>query len=123
MTGKALRLRDYIAHILGAIERIETYVAGIDHASFLRATLVQDAVIRNFEVIGEAANKIRSADPAFAQRYPDLRLDLAYRMRNALIHGYDAINLSTVWNTIQDDVPILRQQMISLLRDGGLHPG
>ena len=78
---------------------------------------MQDAVIRNFEVIGEAASKIQATDPAFAQRYPELRLDLAYRMRNALIHGYDAVNLSTVWNTIETDLPILKEQVTAALRN------
>ena len=55
-------------------------------------------MIRNFEIIGEAASKIIAADPGFARQHPDLRLDLAYRMRNALIHGYDAVNLETVWS-------------------------
>ena len=124
MSGeKAGRRQDYVEHILGAIERIEAYVSDVDQSGFMSSTLVQDAIIRNFEVIGEAANKIRSVDPSFLQRYPDVRLDLAYRMRNALIHGYESVNLSVVWNTIQSDVPILKQQMNSLLRDGGLHQG
>ncbi len=79
-------------------------------------TLVQDAVIRNFKVIGEAANKIRLADPDPTQHNPRLRLDLAYRMRNALIHGYDSVNLGTVWNTIQSDLPPLKHQKDDLLR-------
>ena len=54
---KALQVQDYIEHMLGAIERIESYVHDLDQAAFERNTLVQDAVIRNFEMIGEAANK------------------------------------------------------------------
>ncbi|MFZ2109031.1 MAG: HepT-like ribonuclease domain-containing protein [Roseiarcus sp.] len=111
---KALRVQDYIEHMLRAIERIESYVHDLDHAAFERNTLVQDAVIRNFEIIGEAANKIQLADSTFAQRHPELRLDLAYRMRNALIHGYDSVNLSTIWNTIQSDLPTLRRQLANV---------
>ena len=85
---KALRVQDYIQHIIAAIERIETYLQGFDLMAFIESTLVQDAVIRNFEIIGEAAGKIQAADSAFARNNPQLRLDLAYRMRNALIHGY-----------------------------------
>jgi uncharacterized protein with HEPN domain len=73
---KALRVQDYIEHILGAVERIESYVHDLDQAAFESNTLVQDAVIRNFEIIGEAANKIQLADSTFAQRHPQLRLDL-----------------------------------------------
>jgi uncharacterized protein with HEPN domain len=113
---KALRVQDYIQHIVAAIERIETYVQGFDLTAFIESSLVQDAVIRNFEIIGEAASKIQTADTAFTQNHPQLRLDLAYRMRNALIHGYESVNLVTVWNTIQNDLPILKRQMAALLQ-------
>ncbi len=92
---KAPRVQDYIQHIVAAIERIETYVAGLDLTAFLESSLVQDAVIRNFEIIGEAAGKTQATDAAFAQSHPQLRLDLAYSMRNALIHGYDSVTLVT----------------------------
>ena len=67
---KALRVQDYMQHIVAAIERIETYVQGFDLTAFIESSLVQDAVIRNFEIIGEAASKIQAADTAFAQRNP-----------------------------------------------------
>jgi uncharacterized protein with HEPN domain len=115
MTGKkALRILDYIEHIIVAITRIESYVEGLDCAAFIENSLVQDAVIRNFEIIGEAANKIRTVDDRFAQRHPRLRLELAYAMRNALAHGYDSVNLSTVWNTIHNDLPAMKQQLMEI---------
>jgi uncharacterized protein with HEPN domain len=113
---KALRVPDYIEHIVEAITRIEAYVSGLDQSAFVANTLVQDAVIRNFEIIGEAANKIQTVDAAFAHLHPDLRLEQAYRMRNALAHGYASVNLRTVWNTIQSDLPILKQQLTAILR-------
>jgi uncharacterized protein with HEPN domain len=113
---KASRVQDCIEHILGAIGRIETYVQGLDLAALSRNTLVQDAVIRNFADIGEAANKIQVADASFAKRHPQLRLDLAYRMRNALIHGYDSVNLVTLWNTVHNDLPILKRQLTAIDR-------
>ena len=65
--GKASRVQDCIEHRLGAIGRIESYVQGLDPASFSGSPLVQDAaVIRNFEIIGEAANKIQAVDISFA---------------------------------------------------------
>lgn len=65
---KALRVRDYIEHIIVAITRIESYVEGPDRAAFIKTSLVQDAVIRKFEIIGEAANKIRTVDAGCAQQ-------------------------------------------------------
>jgi uncharacterized protein with HEPN domain len=98
------------------VDRVENYVGGLKRSMLEQNTLVQDAVIRNFKIIGEAANKIRPADPDPTQHNPRMRLDLAYRMRNALIHGYDSVNLGTVWNTIQTDLPPLKHQMDDLLR-------
>ena len=122
--GKVTRVRDYSEHILTAIGRIEAYVHGLNLPAFEQNTLIQDAVIRNFEIIGEAANKIRLADPDLTQRSPHLKLDLAYRMRNALIHGYDSVNLGTIWNTIRGDLPIPKRQIDDLLRQlpGGSDP-
>ena len=73
MNANAHRLADYLGHMLVAIERIQQYCADTDGATFLANDMLQDAVIRNFEVIGEASNKIQRADASFcakAQRYP-----------------------------------------------------
>ncbi|WP_020173910.1 HepT-like ribonuclease domain-containing protein [Methyloferula stellata] len=115
MTGeKAARVIDYIDHIIEAIVRIENYVNGFDQASFMESTLVQDAVIRNIEIIGEAANKINAVDVTFWETHPNLRLDAAYKMRNSLVHGYSTVNLITVWNTVQNDLPVLKTEMTDL---------
>jgi uncharacterized protein with HEPN domain len=78
--------------------------------------LVQDAVIRNLEVVGEAANNIKIADPGFLSSHPAVELDAAYRMRNALAHGYFTVNASVVWKTVQRDLPILKAQMEAIRR-------
>jgi len=115
MTGKkVLRVIDYISHIIEAITRIEKYVTGLDQAAFNENDLVQDAVIRNLEIIGEAANNIKEVDVAFWETHPNLRLDAAYKMRNALAHGYSTVNLIAVWNTVKRDLPILKTQIADL---------
>ena len=113
---KQTRVRDYVEHIIEAIARIEDYVKGLGRESFIENTLVQDAVVRNFEIIGEAANNIKEADGDFARKHPHLRLEQAYKMRNALAHGYYAVNLITVWNTVQNDLPILKKQMADIVK-------
>ena len=122
MTGKkSLWVADYLEHMIVAIRRIEAYVGGLDCAVFIESTLVQDAVIRNFLIIGEAAYKIRMVDAAFGQNHPELRLELVYGMRNALVHGYDSVNLLTIWNTIQNDLSVFNEQLkaiqLSSMRD------
>ncbi|CAB4966067.1 MAG: DUF86 domain-containing protein [Actinobacteria bacterium] len=81
------RLDDYIEHIVTAIGRIATYTQGLDHEFFLTDGLVQDAVIRNIEVIGEASHRIATRFPGFAELHPEIPLGPAYQMRNAVAHG------------------------------------
>lgn len=108
---KALRVPDYLGHILKAIERIDRYTAGMDELGFLNSELVQDAVIRNIEIIGEASNNIQRVAPAFAAQRDDIPWLVMYTMRNRVSHGYDKVDLEILWKTIQGDLPILRAQI------------
>jgi uncharacterized protein with HEPN domain len=107
MSRDKQRLADYLAHILEAIERIGRYVGGMEQSAFLGNELVQDAVIRNFEIIGEASRSIGAHYPEFAAAHPELPLTSAYQMRNAVAHGYFQVDLEIVWQTIQRDLPVL----------------
>lgn len=109
MTEDRQRLVDYLAHILEAIERIDRYCADTDEAAFLDNELIQDAVIRNFEIIGEASHNIEKRYPKFAHQHPELPLAVAYQMRNAVAHGYFKVDLVIVWKTIQTDLSELYQ--------------
>lgn len=114
MSRDPQRLLDYLRHILEAIERVHTYVADVDEAGFLSRKMVQDAVIRNLEVIGEASRNIERVHPDFAAAHPELPLALANDMRNALAHGYFKVDLEIVWKTIQGDLPRLYLQVQAL---------
>ncbi len=111
MSHNATRLSDYLAHILEAMDRIARYTAGLDASSFAGDSLVQDAVIRNLEVIGEASHNIETQCPEFAAAHPELPLAIAYQMRNAVAHGYFKVDLDIVWKTIQSDLSALRVQV------------
>jgi uncharacterized protein with HEPN domain len=76
--------------------------------------LVQDAVIRNFEIIGEASNNIEKHYPDFAVAHPELPLSFAYQMRNAVAHGYFKVDFEIVWRTIHRDLPDLHKQVREL---------
>jgi uncharacterized protein with HEPN domain len=77
----------------------------------MQNTLVQDAVIRNLEILGEASHNIETRYPAFAAAPPELPLVAAYQMRNAVAHGYFKVDWGIVWNTVHGDLPNLRQQV------------
>ena len=111
------RLNDYLAHILEAIERIEGYVSDMDELAFLGNKLVQDAVVRNFEIIGEASNNIEKRCPEFICSHPELPLSSAYQMRNALAHGYFKVDFEIVWKTICNELPKLYTLVQAAKRD------
>jgi uncharacterized protein with HEPN domain len=116
MIDKAFRASDYLKHILQAIERIERYTAEMSEHNFLASELTQDAVIRNFEIIGEASRNIDRNCPDFTLGHPDLPLLNAYEMRNALAHGYFRVDLEIVWKTIQNDLPALQRKINAILK-------
>jgi uncharacterized protein with HEPN domain len=66
---------------------------------------MQDAVIRNLEIIGEASRNIERKHPDFTAAHPELPLSFAYEMRNALAHGYFKVDLAIVWKTVETDLP------------------
>jgi len=84
-----------------------TGTAKICQSWILQNELVQDAVIRNFEVVGEACNNIEKHYADFAEAHPELPLSSAYQMRNAIAHGYFKVDYELVWKTIQSDLPTL----------------
>lgn len=110
-----LRVPEYLGHILEAIYRIDSYVEDIDEGGFIKDKKTQDAVIRNFEIIGEACNNIAKQHPEFVSMHADIPFGSAYEMRNALAHGYFKIDLEVVWSTIHDDFPKLAQQIKAVL--------
>ena len=109
MNRGTLRLEEYLKHVLKAIDRIQTYCGDMSEVSFISSQITQDAVIRNFEIIGEASKNIeRVATPEFLALNSDLPLSFAYDMRNLLAHGYYKVDLEVVWKTIEADVPNLK---------------
>lgn len=102
----------YLEHILDAIGQIETYVAGLTYRQFSENRLVQDGVIRQLEIIGEAA---RSLSEEFRAQHTDLPWQQIIGLRNRLIHAYFDVNLGIIWDIVQSDIPPLRDKISGLL--------
>jgi uncharacterized protein with HEPN domain len=102
----------YLEHMLEAIARIRRYVGRKRRAGFLRDALLQDAVIRNIEIIGEAASRV---SPEFAARHAKIPWRDIVGMRHRLIHGYLKVNLETVWKVVERDLPALAPKLRALL--------
>ena len=94
-------------------ERIRSFTASHDVLSYSADELVQSAVERQFEQIGEAARRLRDDSPDFVAGIPALLNAIAFR--NFLIHVYDAIDHTKVWEIIEDDLPALRATILSRL--------
>lgn len=113
--AKVLRVPDYLGHILEAIERIYLYIEDMDEVAFLADRKTQDAVIRNFEIMGEAAHNIERHHPQFSADNSDVPWNVVYTMRNRVSHGYFQVDLELVWKTIHADLPELHAQIANLL--------
>ncbi|WP_144328562.1 HepT-like ribonuclease domain-containing protein [Tepidimonas charontis] len=102
----------YLQDILEAGEAIQCYVADIDFDTFRSERLRQSAVIREFEIIGEAAGKLPQS---LTSQFPDIAWREIKDFRNLLIHAYFGVDLLIVWNTIHDELPALLNAVRALL--------
>jgi uncharacterized protein with HEPN domain len=113
MTNHSSRERDYLAHMLGAVDQIQEYTCGKSKEDFLIERLLQDGVIRNFEILGEAAKKLIDAVEDAETKFPGIPFAAIYAMRNQLSHGYFSVDLEIVWNVIERDIPALRKEIVA----------
>ena len=103
----------YLHHILDAIAKVESYLEGIDHETFLDHSLVQDGVIRQIEIIGEAVRRL-SRD--LRDQFSHIPWQDIAGMRDKLIHDYFGVDLETVWLTALQDLPALKTEVRQILQ-------
>ncbi|MGB7549279.1 MAG: DUF86 domain-containing protein [Terracidiphilus sp.] len=111
------RAQDYLEHILNALERIQRYTAGKSANDFTADTLLQDAVLRNLGIIGEAAHRLLADSPDYAAMHPEIPLAKIYGMRNRITHAYEDVDMEIVWNLVLFDVPALLPKIVAALDD------
>jgi len=108
------RDRDAIVDILEAARLILEYTAERNYEDYASDQRTKDAVLRRFEIIGEAAKRVSSD---LRSQCPNVRWREMANMRNRVIHGYDTVDQKIVWLTIQQDLPFLCEQMEAILAD------
>ena len=106
----------YLHHILDAINAIEEYLRGVNEENFKATRLLQDGTIRQIEVIGEA---IRHISKDTRKTYPEIPWQDIAGMRDKLIHDYFGVDIEKVWDTAWQDLPVLKEQVIRILKDYG----
>jgi len=108
---------DYFRDILDGIIEIEAFVKGLDYSNFKTDRKTILAVIRDIEVIGEAAKNISRV---IRKKYPEIPWKDIVGMRDKLIHGYFGIDLEILWETIQKDLPQLKIHILKLIEEENL---
>lgn len=106
--------RLYIDDILDAVDQIRIYTEGLDEPAFKKDRKTQDAVIRNLEIIGEAA---RSLPQHVQESTPDVDWRKIRGLRNILIHEYFGVNLAIVWDIVENKLPVLESSCRNLTKN------
>ena len=110
---KPRRNKHYLMDIAEAMERILVYTEGMSAEQFLANNLIQDAVVRNLQVMGEATKKI---SPSLRNAHADVPWGDMAGMRDKIVHEYFGINYRTVWDVVQKDIPALRPRIEAIIQ-------
>jgi uncharacterized protein with HEPN domain len=105
--------RTFLWDAQASADAILEFIAGHTAEKYFANAMMRAAVERHFEIIGEALNRFAKNSPEIAATIPNL--DRAVAFRNLLIHGYASIDDAIVWRTAQEDLPILRQAIATIL--------
>jgi uncharacterized protein with HEPN domain len=103
----------YLKHILDAIDKVDAYIA-VGREVFIASSHWQDAVIRQLEIIGEATKRLSKQ---FCSRHSDVPWRRIAGLRDVLIHDYMGVDINAVWEITQKNLPPLRLQIESILRE------
>ncbi len=106
--------RAFLLHIRDALREAREFVEGEDYESFLENRMVQNAVMRSFEVVGEAARRV---SPELREAHPEVPWRLMGDFRNKLIHDYFSLDIEVIWNMATEDAPVLLSQIEGLVED------
>ena len=104
----------YLKDISEAMEAIEKFVEGVDFDNFQKNDMVSSAVIRKFEIIGEAAKKVPDT---IRNKYPEIPWKEMSGMRDRLIHFYFGVKYSLVWQTIKDVIPLIKPRILKIIEE------
>lgn len=108
-----IRDRGRLEHIISAIENVEEFTKGVSLEEFKNSKILFFAVVKNIEIVGEAVYMLSSE---FKETHDSVPWPMIEKMRHVLVHGYYTISPEKVWLTIEEDLPILKEQIITLIK-------
>ncbi len=109
------RINEWLQDALNQAREVQLFTAGMTFSAYQDDHKTQAAVERKFEIIGEALNRIRSADEALLEHIRDCRSIISFR--NILAHGYDSVEDRIVWGIIENDLHNLIDDLGMLLQN------
>ena len=111
---EAIKDRGRLEHMLAAIENVEEFTKDINLDDFVKSKVLFFAVVKNIEIVGEATYMLTKEYKQTRQSVPWLVIE---KMRHVLVHGYYTISPEKVWETVQEDIPLLKEQIVALLNE------
>lgn len=106
--------RLYLDDIIQSIQAIEDYIQGVTQEQFNTSQLLQDAVVRRLEIIGEAAGHLPKE---LTDRYPEIPWRRISGMRNRITHEYFGIVFERVWEVTEKDLPVLKANILKMMQE------
>ena len=106
------RDKSSLIDILNACESIERFIQNKTKVDFYDDEMMQEAVMRKIEIIGEASNRVSDE---LKNRFKDLPWRKMRAMRNILIHMYDELDLEMIWDTATNNIPILKNRLTEII--------
>ncbi len=106
-----------VTKMIDHIEKIQQYTSGMTYETFTDNDMALEACAFNLSQIGELANKV---DQEYKEAHPEIPWNKIYGLRNHIVHDYEGVNLSLVWQIINDDLPELKRQLSTLKSEGNI---
>ncbi len=101
----------YVDDIIEAVRKIKRFCKGTKEKDFAANEMLRDAVVRNLEIIGEAASRV---SVSFRNRHKEIEWRRIIGMRNRIIHAYDVVDYGIVWNVVKADLPELEKKLLKI---------
>ncbi|MBQ6863121.1 MAG: DUF86 domain-containing protein [Clostridia bacterium] len=107
-----MKNKEIISKMLQIVEKIETYCANMDYNCFAATPMCLEACVFNLSQLGEAVGKL---DENFISQHPRLPWRQMKGLRNKIVHDYDGVNPVLVWEIIQNDLPVLKEDLEKII--------